>query len=163
MEDSHLANEEFRHRTLYQKVMADLFRIEFSPAHWIAEAEEGEALLKDFYFHHLDECRRLAWQARTAHRISWKFTSLNWSQALENCSECSIWRIQHQEWIIVRGWKGAGLALVFQDISGTPSQSKRWIHRHSLNALNTRAFPTPGSDRGKQGVYPHPEFHSACR
>lgn len=88
--DSHLASEEVRHQTLYQKVMADLFREEFSPAHWVAVVEDSEQLPKDMLFNSLDGARRLAWQARTAQRISWKFTYLSWDEGLDNCNKCSF-------------------------------------------------------------------------
>lgn len=85
--ESHVANEVFRQRTLYQKVMADLFRLEFSPAHWVGERQED--VFNDLFFNHLDNCRRLAWQARTAQRISWKFTTISWFEGLDKCSEFS--------------------------------------------------------------------------
>ena len=100
--DSHVANEGFRQRTLYQKVMADLFRVEFSPAHWVAERQED--VFGDLLFHHLDECRRLAWQARTAQRISWRFTTTSWNEGLDKCSEFSTFedplpRIDYCPWL----------------------------------------------------------------
>ena len=86
-EESHVVSEVFRQRTLYQKLMADLFRVEFSPAHWVAERQEDVS--RDILFHHVDECRRLAWQAKTAQRISWKFTTTSWNEGLSKCSEFS--------------------------------------------------------------------------
>ena len=102
LEDSHVANEEFRQRTLYQKNMADLFRVEFSPAHWVAERQRDD--FRDLLFQHLDECRRRAWQARTAQRISWNFITTSWDEGLDKCSELSTFedplpRIDYCPWL----------------------------------------------------------------
>ena len=83
--ESHIANNKWRQRTLYQKVMADLFRAEFSPRHWVAETKQD--VLKDLLFREVDNCRRLAWQARTAQRISWKFTCVSWNEGLEKSTK----------------------------------------------------------------------------
>ena len=93
-DDSHIANEMFRQLTLYQKVMADLFRIEFSPAHWAGAEEDqpGSHGLRMTRFGEVDECRRLAWQARTAQRISWKFTSVSWGQGMDISTNCNVFK-----------------------------------------------------------------------
>lgn len=93
-DNSHIANEKFRQSTLYQKVMADLFRIEFSPAHWVGAEEDlpGSHELRMTRFRKVDECRRLAWQARTAQRISWKFTSVSWNQGVEFSTNCNVFK-----------------------------------------------------------------------
>ena len=61
--------------------MADFFRIEVSPAGWagVEQDQPGGYVLRMTRFPKVEQCRRLAWQARTAQRISWKFTSVSWS------------------------------------------------------------------------------------
>ncbi|KAI4141330.1 MAG: hypothetical protein L6R39_005400 [Caloplaca ligustica] len=88
LETSHVGDEVFRQRTLYQKLMADLLRVESSPAHWIAE--RGPEVYGDFMFDYLDKCRGSAWQLRTAQRISWNFTSVSWFDGLNKCSTFQV-------------------------------------------------------------------------
>lgn len=90
LKESHVKDEAFRQRTLYQKVMVDLFRVEFSPAHWVAERQK--VVFRDLLFQHVDKTRRKAWQARTAQRISWKFTSVSWTEGLDKCNEFSSFK-----------------------------------------------------------------------
>lgn len=84
-DDSHIMDEKFRHLTLYQKLMADLFRMEFSPPHWCATG-----FFVKIYV--LNSCRTSAWEARTAQRISWKFASVSWNKGLDQCcsNSCSF-------------------------------------------------------------------------
>jgi len=93
---SHLMETDWRQLTLYQKLMADLFQVEFSPAHWVASGEKR--------FDIVEKCRRLAWQVRTAQRISYKFTSHSWSEGLDRCDtwtnfENSLPRMDYCPWL----------------------------------------------------------------
>jgi hypothetical protein len=97
--DSHIMSEDFRQISLYQKVMADLFRMEFSPAHWVGEQyRSGDFKGIKFQraqFEELDYCRRQAWQVCSAQRISWKFTSVSWGEGIENASNSKIFTNPH--------------------------------------------------------------------
>jgi hypothetical protein len=84
--DSHVLNKEYRHITLYQKVMADLFRMEFSSNHWVSKHYRKKAFrvieFQGDEFESIDYLRLRAWQVWTAQRISWKFTSISWNDGL---------------------------------------------------------------------------------
>ncbi|RDW57493.1 hypothetical protein BP6252_13753 [Coleophoma cylindrospora] len=106
--DSHVLNEGYRHLTLYQKVMADLFRIEFSPNHWVSEhyrkrVQHGIEFQGD-EFETIDYLRLRAWQVGTAQRISWKFTLVSWNDGLDMSSTSKAFenpsrRIDYCPWL----------------------------------------------------------------
>lgn len=92
--DSHIMHKGFRHASLYQKLLSDLFRKEFSPAHWVGERyRQKETHGINFHNHEfgdLDYCRHRAWQVCVSQRVAWKFTILDWNQGLENSTTSQV-------------------------------------------------------------------------